>query len=114
MDASRSTGQQQVLIDHRSQLKCPKSRSPMFEQAICLKTANLRSLQGLKGSDKILFDLLQVNDWSCRLLPVLVVAEQRRSIGYDCDSYESSSQHVFSFTKQDFEFLNVRTRSLCA
>ncbi|GAQ86572.1 hypothetical protein KFL_002970100 [Klebsormidium nitens] len=57
--------------------------------------------EGLKGGDKVFFDLLREIGWSLRLLPVLVVEEQRQSEGY-----QSHTQDVFSFTKQDFEFLN--------
>ena len=62
--------------------------------------------QGLKGSDKTLFDLCHAK-WPCRFLPVLVVDEELKAVDEMEPSYENFFRNVFSFTKQDLEYLNV-------
>lgn len=67
--------------------------------------------QGLKGSDKFLYDLFS-RAWPCRFLPVLVVDEERESEGYmDYNiKYNRYSRNVYAFTKQDFNYYTVTTR----
>jgi hypothetical protein len=65
--------------------------------------------QGLKGSDKMLYDLVSSASWACQFSPVVLIEDKKEDVDDDFwDIHDSHfSRNVFAFTKQDFMFLHV-------
>ncbi|GAQ88607.1 hypothetical protein KFL_004440050 [Klebsormidium nitens] len=63
------------------------------------------SEKGLKGSDRLFYELLTAAGWKCHFVPVLVVRRWNRGTRFSSESDFKCTLEVLSFTNDDYDFL---------